>query len=54
MNILKKFWQFITTRFIPQVLCVSVKNKIKTFVERFERKPLNLDFNMENYFILNE
>ena len=50
MNILKKFWQSIATQFIPQKLCASVKNKIKTFVERFERKPLNLDFNMENYF----
>ena len=41
MNILKKFWHSIATQFIPQKLCASVKNKIKTFVERFERKPLN-------------
>ncbi len=27
MNILKKFWHSIATRFIPQTLCASVKNK---------------------------
>lgn len=50
MNILKKYWRSIATQFIPQMLCATVKNKIKTFVERFERKPLNLDFNMNDYF----
>ena len=47
----KNIYKALKTLYISK-LCASLKEKLCRFVKRFERKPLNLDFNMENFFSL--
>lgn len=44
-----KIYKVLKTLYISK-LYASLKEKLNRFVKRFERKPLNLDFNMEKFF----